>query len=64
MIIECPPVGVPTAPVIDLANFLNAAIFNYLVGNNDAHGKNFSLVHHDKEIRLAPLYGRKLRCFC
>jgi len=32
------------------------AIFNYLIGNNDAHGKNFSLVYPDKEIRLAPLY--------
>jgi serine/threonine-protein kinase HipA len=35
---------------------LDAAIFNYLVGNNDAHGKNFSLVYPDKETRLAPLY--------
>ena len=34
---------VSTAPVIDLANLLDAAIFNYLIGNNDAHGKNFSL---------------------
>ncbi len=48
--------NVSTAPVIDLANLLDAAIFNYLVGNNDAHGKNFSLVYPDKEIRLAPLY--------
>ena len=48
--------SVSTAPVIDLANLLDGAIFNYLVGNNDAHGKNFSLVYPDKEIRLAPLY--------
>jgi serine/threonine-protein kinase HipA len=48
--------NVSTAPVIDLANLLDAAIFNYLIGNNDAHGKNFSLVYPDKEIRLAPLY--------
>jgi len=33
--------NVSTAPVIDLANLLDATIFNYLVGNNDAHGKNF-----------------------
>ena len=33
--------NVSTAPVIDLANLLDAGIFNYLVGNNDAHGKNF-----------------------
>lgn len=48
--------NVSTAPVIDLANLLNAAIFNYLVGNNDAHGKNFSFVYPNKEVRLAPLY--------
>jgi serine/threonine-protein kinase HipA len=48
--------NVSTAPVIDLANLLDAAIFNYLVGNNDAHGKNFSLIYRDNEIRLAPLY--------
>jgi serine/threonine-protein kinase HipA len=48
--------NVSTAPVLDLANLLDAAIFNYLIGNNDAHGKNFSLVYPDKEIRLAPLY--------
>jgi serine/threonine-protein kinase HipA len=34
----------------------DAAIFNYLIGNNDAHGKNFSLLYADNEIRLAPLY--------
>jgi serine/threonine-protein kinase HipA len=38
------------------AKLLDAAIFNYLIGNNDAHGKNFSLVYPNKEIRLAPLY--------
>jgi serine/threonine-protein kinase HipA len=48
--------NVSTVPVIDLANLLDAAIFNYLVGNNDAHGKNFSLMYLDKEISMAPLY--------
>jgi serine/threonine-protein kinase HipA len=52
---------VSTAPVIDLAHLLDAVIFNYLVGNNDAHGKNFSLLYRHigtegAEIRLAPLY--------
>ncbi|HXS78288.1 MAG TPA: type II toxin-antitoxin system HipA family toxin [Terracidiphilus sp.] len=52
---------VSSAPVVDLARFLDAVIFNYLVGNNDAHGKNFSLLYHGAgteilEIRLAPLY--------
>jgi serine/threonine-protein kinase HipA len=48
-------------PVVDLARFLDAVILNYVVGNNDAHGKNFSLLYHNAgtpnlEIRLAPLY--------
>lgn len=50
-----------TAPVIDLVRLLDAVIFNYLVGNNDAHGKNFSLLYYgvgtaNQEIRFAPLY--------
>src|SRR5271165_21677 len=52
---------VSSAPVIDLARLLDAVIYNYLVGNNDAHGKNFSLLYHgagaeNRGIRLAPLY--------
>jgi serine/threonine-protein kinase HipA len=52
---------VASAPVIDLARLLDAVIFNYLVGNNDAHGKNFSLLYpgagmEDVQVRLAPLY--------
>ena len=52
---------VSTAPVIDLARLLDAVIYNFLVGNNDAHGKNFSLLYHgmgtaNQQIRLAPVY--------
>ncbi len=52
---------VSSAPVIDLARLLDAVIFNYLVGNHDAHGKNFSLLYlrlekGGKETRLSPLY--------
>jgi serine/threonine-protein kinase HipA len=52
---------VSSAPVIDLSRLLDAVIYNFLVGNNDAHGKNFSLLFHgvgtaNQEIRLAPLY--------
>jgi serine/threonine-protein kinase HipA len=42
-------------PVIDLQRLLDAVIFNFLIGNHDAHGKNFSLVY-GAETRLAPLY--------
>jgi len=50
-----------STPVLDLNSLLDAVIFNYLVGNNDAHGKNFSLLYHgagtqDRQIRLSPLY--------
>ena len=46
-----------TTPVLDLQNLLNAAIFNFLIGNNDAHGKNFSLLYSGSGgARLAPLY--------
>jgi serine/threonine-protein kinase HipA len=52
---------VSSTPVIDLARLLDLVVFNYIVGNNDAHGKNFSLVYQrgatgELEIRLAPLY--------
>ena len=36
---------VSSAPVIDLARLLDDVVFNYIVGNNDAHGKNFSLLY-------------------
>ena len=52
---------VSSAPVLDLARLLDAVIFNFLVGNNDAHGKNFSLLYRGAgttivETRFAPLY--------
>jgi serine/threonine-protein kinase HipA len=50
--------AVSSAPVIDLQRMLDAAIFNYLIGNHDAHGKNFSLLYGAGEdnVRFAPLY--------
>jgi serine/threonine-protein kinase HipA len=52
---------VSSAPVLDLACLLDVVVFNFLVGNNDAHGKNFSLLYRGAgtaslETRLAPLY--------
>lgn len=44
----------PSAPAV-LA-LLDAAIFNLIVGNADAHGKNFSLLYRDGVIVMAPLY--------
>jgi serine/threonine-protein kinase HipA len=48
--------AVTSTPVIDLQRLLDAVIFNFLIGNNDAHGKNFSLLYHGGAIRFAPLY--------
>ncbi len=52
---------VSSAPVLDLARLLDVVVFNFLVGNNDAHGKNLSLLYRgvgtaSMETRLAPLY--------
>lgn len=35
---------------------LRSIIFNFLIGNGDAHGKNFSLLYDLEEESLAPLY--------
>jgi serine/threonine-protein kinase HipA len=53
---------VSRVPIIDLQCLLDAVIFNVLIGNHDAHGKNFSFTYGEgtlitgKDIRLAPLY--------
>ena len=45
-----------TAPVLDIRDFLDGLIFNVLIGNADAHGKNYSLLYRGGERRLAPFY--------
>jgi serine/threonine-protein kinase HipA len=45
------------APARDIIAFLDALVFNFLIGNNDAHSKNYSLLLDGPgAIRLAPLY--------
>lgn len=39
-----------------LMNFLKAIVFNFLIGNSDAHGKNFSFLHKQERYELSPLY--------
>jgi len=41
---------------MDIINFIQWIIFNYLVGNTDAHAKNLSLLYLPKRISLAPFY--------
>lgn len=47
-------------PAKDLIILFEAVLFNYLIGNNDAHGKNFSLLYTvagtQQHVQLAPLY--------
>jgi serine/threonine-protein kinase HipA len=44
-------------PAVDRNLLASALVFNYLIGNMDAHSKNFSLLHHSQSnIRLAPFY--------
>jgi serine/threonine-protein kinase HipA len=43
-------------PALEVLKLLDAAIFNLIVGNADAHGKNYSLLHTSNGITLAPLY--------
>jgi serine/threonine-protein kinase HipA len=45
-----------TTPAVDVIALLNAAIFNVIVGNADAHGKNFSILYRSGSPGLAPLY--------
>ena len=50
----CQALGRP--PALDVIALLDAAIFNVIVGNADAHGKNFSILYRSGSPRLAPLY--------
>lgn len=50
-------IGRATArPAADRLRFLRMLIFHYLVGNADAHGKNYALLYRSKVPDLAPLY--------
>ena len=40
----------------DTLSLLRLIIFNFLIGNGDAHGKNFSLLYQGEKVSLAPCY--------
>jgi serine/threonine-protein kinase HipA len=49
--------AISARPEADLETFVRAVAFDYLIANNDAHGKNVSLLRDRAEgVRLAPLY--------
>ena len=43
-------------PAQELPRFWEALVFNWLIGNCDAHGKNYSLLYDTGAPTLAPLY--------
>ena len=45
-----------TVAALDIRDFLDGLIFNVLIGNADAHGKNYSILYRKTERRLAPFY--------
>ena len=45
-----------TVAALDIRDFLDGLIFNVLIGNADAHGKNYSILYRRTERRLAPFY--------
>jgi serine/threonine-protein kinase HipA len=45
-----------TVAALDIRDFLDVLIFNVLIGNADAHAKNYSILYRKAERRLAPFY--------
>lgn len=48
--------AVSSVPGPDVLRLFDAVIFNFLIGNSDAHGKNFSFLYDGGNARFAPLY--------
>ncbi|WP_191018284.1 type II toxin-antitoxin system HipA family toxin [Treponema zioleckii] len=45
-----------TVPALESQKFLRYVLFNYVMGNCDSHGKNYSLVYKNNRVELSPLY--------
>ena len=45
-----------TIAALDIRDFLDGLIFNVLIGNADAHAKNYSILYRGTERRIAPFY--------
>jgi serine/threonine-protein kinase HipA len=43
-------------PIMDTIELFKIILFSFIVGNNDMHLKNFSLIYYNYGIRLAPAY--------
>ena len=45
-----------TFPAIENLKLFNLTLFNFLIGNEDMHLKNFSVIRHDLKVELSPAY--------
>lgn len=45
-----------TRPAREVLKLFDAAIFNLIIGNADAHAKNYSLLYRGNSVEMAPLY--------
>ncbi len=45
-----------TFPTVEKAKLFRRSLFSFLIGNEDMHLKNFSLIRRDDMIELSPLY--------
>ena len=48
--------GWSTSPARDILSFVDLLIYNAIIGNADAHGKNYSMLYRGASRRLAPGY--------
>ena len=48
--------GWSSMPAKDILAFVDLVVFNAIIGNADAHGKNYSMLHNGRNRRLAPGY--------
>lgn len=47
---------VSAVPGLDVQLFFERVVLSFLLGNGDAHFKNFSISYHDDGVRLSPAY--------
>ena len=45
-----------TIPLLEMQSFLQYVLFNFIIGNCDAHGKNYSIMYKNNSIKLTPIY--------
>lgn len=45
-----------TVPVVEINRFISLFLFNLIVGNKDAHGKNYSIIFDKSKKELSPAY--------